>query len=96
MTEIELNRLDVDVEIEKIEVDHEFEADKEAPHRTLFDFRLCYGNDGWQTFHVTMTEPYSDMADLEKKAWREAYALLCNFAEVIKRKHNLPDIKFKD
>src|SRR5258705_1075110 len=93
---LEANFIDgTDVTLHKIEFDNEFEGNDEAAHRTYFVFRLHAGEDARQDYHVTMTEPYDDLVDLEQKAWRELYSLLHNFAEAIRRKADLPKITFK-
>ena len=82
-----------DVTLHRIEFDQDYEGTEEAPHRTFFEFRL-HIEEGFQPFHLTMTAPHEGLADLERKAWIEAFALLRSFAEVIRRKTDLPEIKF--
>ncbi|MGL3211553.1 hypothetical protein [Bradyrhizobium sp. BR 1433] len=84
----------VDVTLEKIDFDHGFYGDDETPHRTYFEFRL-HIDEGHFDFPVTMTDPYKDLADLEKQAWSQAYLLLRSFAELIKRRSALPELKFR-
>lgn len=84
----------VEVSLMKIDFDHEFYGGDDAPHRTYFEFRL-HIDEGRIDFPVTMTDPYTDLADLEKQAWSQAYLLLRSFAEVIRRRTDLPELKFR-
>ena len=84
----------VHVTLEKIDFDHGFDGEDDAPHRTYFEFRL-HIDEGHVDFPVTMTDPYTDLANLEKQAWSQVYLLLRSFAEVIKRRSALPELKFR-
>jgi hypothetical protein len=85
----------LNVTLKSIEFDNEYEGDDRAPHRTYFLFRF-HAEEAWQDFSVTMTEPYEDIADLHQQAWTELYSLLRNFAEVIRRRADLPEVTFTD
>jgi len=85
----------LNVTLHSIEFDNEYEGDDSAPHRTYFVCRL-HADEAWQQFSVTMTEPYEDFAALHQQAWIELYTLLRNFAEVIRRRADLPEITFTD
>jgi hypothetical protein len=62
---------------------------------TYFVFGL-HTDEAWQDFSVTMTEPYEDFVDLHQQAWTELYSLLRNFAELIRRRVDLPEVTFTD
>jgi len=85
----------VNVTLQSIEFDNEYVGNESAPHQTYFVFRL-HIDEAWQEFSVTMTEPYEDFAQLHQQAWTELYSLLRNFAEVIRRSADLPEITFTD
>ncbi len=50
----------------------------------------------YREFPVTMSEPYSDLEDLRKKAWQELFVLLRQFAELSRRETGSPDLSFKN
>ena len=84
----------LNITLRSIEFDNEYEGDDGAPHRTYFVFRL-HLEEAWQDYSVTMTAPYEDFSDLHQQAWTKLYSLLRNFAEVIRRRADLPEITFK-